>query len=102
MVPTQLNFFLFENVIHVVYVATIDSGASYMYLLLVSRVCTHTQEVVRDALLRGCMPLAQAYLLHRKTGPVRKQDQVYLSIHITHTETVYVLHEKVMIWHIIC
>ena len=84
MVPTQLNFSLFKNVL--VYVAPIYSGASYMYLLLVSRVCTHTQEVVRDALLRGCMPLAQAYLLHRKTGPVRKPDQVYTYLYISLTQ----------------
>ena len=34
------------------------------------------QEVVQDALLRGCLPLAQAYLLQRKTGPHRNTEQV--------------------------
>ena len=35
------------------------------------------QEVVQDALLRGCLPLAQAYLLQRKTGPHRNTEQVF-------------------------
>ena len=41
-----------------------------------------TKEVVRDALLQGCLPLAQAYLLHRNTGPVRKHT-------CTHTSYIY-------------
>ena len=41
------------------------SGVIIIYLLL--------QEVIRDALLRGCLPLAQSYLIQR--GP---QDVVSL------------------------
>ena len=34
------------------------------------------QEVVRDALLQGCLPLAQAFLLQRNTSHDRKTKRV--------------------------